>query len=87
MHRHKLHVNHPGFNLWGNIEVKEIMEVMKLMVEGEEGDKRKIFREHLHSTWENYFSGEQIMNWLGGNEFGSTMTCRRDRLPGEIEGH
>ena len=27
------------------------------------------------------------MNWLGGNVFGSTMTCRRDLLPGEIEGN
>ena len=86
-HRHRLHVKHPGFNLWVNIEVKEIMEVMKLMVEGWEGDERKTFCEHPHSTWENYFSGDQIMNWLGGNGFGSTMTCRRDRLPGEIEGH
>ena len=41
MHRHKLHVNHPVCNLWRKIEVKEIMEVMKLMVEGWEGNKRK----------------------------------------------
>ena len=50
-HIHKLHVNHPGCNLWGNIELKEIMEVMKLMVEGDEGGERKIFHEHPHSTW------------------------------------
>ena len=87
MHRHKLYVNHPGCNLWGKIEVKKIMEAMKLMVEGEEGDERKTFREHPHSTWENYFSGDQKMNWLGGNGFGSTMKCRRDQLPGEIEGN
>ena len=40
-HRQKLYVNHPGFNSWGKIEMKEIMEVMKLMVEGEEGHERK----------------------------------------------
>ena len=34
-HRHKLHVKNPGWNLWSKIEVKEIMEVVKLMVEGE----------------------------------------------------
>ena len=85
-HRHRLHVKHPGFNLWGNIEVKEIMEVMKLMVEGEDGYERKTFHENPHSTWENYFSGDQIMNWLGGNGFGSTMTCRRDWFPADIEG-
>ena len=27
------------------------------------------------------------MNWLGWNGFGATLTCRRDWLPGEIEGH
>ena len=42
-HRHKLHVNHPGCNFWRNIEVKEIMEVINLMVEREEGDKRKYY--------------------------------------------
>ena len=40
MHRHKLNVKPPGWNVWGKIEVKEIMEVVKLMVEGEEGGKR-----------------------------------------------
>ena len=37
-HRHKLYVKPPGWNIWGNIEVKEIMEVLQLMVEVEEGD-------------------------------------------------
>ena len=58
------------------------MEAMKLMVEGEDGDKIKIFREYLHSIWENYFSGYQIMDWLGGDGFGATVVCRRDQLPG-----
>ena len=62
------------------------MEVMKLVVEGEEGGEREIFCEHPHSTWDNYFSGDQIMNLIGGDLFGATMTCRRDRLPGYIEG-
>ena len=39
--RNKLHVKPTGWNIWGNIEVKEIMQVLKLMVEGEEGDKIK----------------------------------------------
>ena len=33
-HRYKLNVKPYGWNLWGKIEVKEIMEVMNLMVEG-----------------------------------------------------
>ena len=62
------------------------MEVMKLMVEGEEGDDRKVFHVHPHSTWENYFSGYHIMDWLVGNVFGATITYRRDWLLGNIEG-
>ena len=85
-HRHKFHVNHPGCNLWRNIEVKEIMELTKLVVEGDEGDQRKTLLEHPHSTWENYFSKVHIINWIGGNGCGSTMKCGRDRLPGEIQG-
>ena len=30
--RHKLHVKPPGWNAWGNIEVKGITEVMNLVV-------------------------------------------------------
>ena len=63
------------------------MEVINLVVEVEEVDKRKIFREHPYSTWKNYFSENQIMNWLGGNGFVATIACRRDWFPGEIEGH
>ena len=61
------------------------MKAMKIMAEGEEGNERKIFRENPHSTWDNYFIGYQIVDLLGGNGFGATMTCRRDWLPGEIE--
>ena len=76
----------PGWNVWGDIEVKEITEVMKLMVEVDERDEIKIFREHPQSMLDNYFSGDQIMNWLGEDGIGATMPCRRDRLLGEIEG-
>ena len=44
--RQNFHVKPPGWNLLGKIWVKEIMEVVKLVVEGEEGNERKIFREH-----------------------------------------
>ena len=66
--------------------MKEIIEVMKLMVEVEEGDEKKILCEHPHSTWDNYFSGYQIIDCLGGYGFEAKMMCRRDWLPGDIEG-
>ena len=62
------------------------MEGMKLMVEGEDEEERKIFHEHSHSTWNNDFSGDQIINWIGVNGFGATITCMRDRLPGNTKG-
>ena len=49
--------------------MKEILDVINLMVEGEGGGERKLFREHPHSTWDNYFSGYKIINFLGGNGF------------------
>ena len=50
---------------------------MNLVVEGEEGDNKTIFREHPHSKWDNGFNGDQIIYWLGGNEFGTTMAFMR----------
>jgi hypothetical protein len=47
--------------------------------------KRQIFREKPHLTFDNYFSGDTIMDWTGANGFSATMTCRRDRLPRGIE--
>ena len=44
--KNKLYLKPPGWNIWGKIEVKTIMEVMKLVVEGEERDERKILFEH-----------------------------------------
>lgn len=32
-------------------------------------------------TWDNYFSGDQIMEWLGANGFSATMTTNRGRAP------
>jgi hypothetical protein len=42
---------------------------------------QQIFREKPHSTWDNYFSGCKIFDWMGEEGFAATMTCRRDRLP------
>ena len=45
---------------------------------------RKIFKEKPHTTWDNYFSGDDIMNWCGKNEWPCTMTCQRGRLPKKV---
>ena len=64
------------------------MEDLYLLVEGEEaGGRRQIFTEKPHSTWDNFFSGDDINDWIGQNGFGVTMTCRRDRLPRGVPNH
>jgi hypothetical protein len=44
----------------------------------------QIFAKRPHSTWDNFFSGDQIFDWLGKRGFAATMTCRRDRLPSKV---
>jgi hypothetical protein len=44
----------------------------------------QIFAECPHSTWDNFFLGNQIFDWLGERGFAATMTCRRDRLPSKL---
>ena len=53
----------------------------KVRYGGVRTSRNQIFRAKPHSTWDNYFSGDIIFDWLGRNGFGATMTCRRDRLP------
>ena len=58
-----------------------IMSDMNYLVQGEASDgRRQIFMQKPHSTWDNFFSGDEINNWIGLNGFATTMTCRRDRL-------
>ena len=47
--------------------------------------REKMFCVHRQSSWDNSFSGYQIMNWLSGNVFVFTIVCMRYRLPGDIE--
>eukprot|EP00957_Ditylum_brightwellii_P018920 1422845-Ditylum_brightwellii.AAC.1 len=56
------------------------------MIQGEAGDCRKIFTKHPCSAWDNYSSGNRIMDLMGGEGFGGVITCRRDRLSGGISG-
>ena len=46
---------------------------------------KNIWLTHTPSTLDNYFTGDQIISWIGGNGFVYTMACRRYPLPGGIE--
>jgi hypothetical protein len=81
VHRHKMHEKPIGWNKQGPNEVRMIMEKINQMVVGEgTANVRKIFTEKPHSTWDNHFSGDHVMDWLGMQGLGATMTCRRDRI-------
>ena len=62
-------------------------KVSKMVMDGEDtkdGSTKNAFRAKPYITWDNYFSGDLVMYWLGQNGFGATMTCRRDRLPSVV---
>ena len=88
MHRQKMHEMRIGWTAAGPLEGRRVMEGVSKMVIDEEdavqGETRKVFREKPHTIWDNYFSGDPVMDWLGQNEFGATMACWRDRLPSGV---
>lgn len=80
-HRHKLHPCPDGWEKYqGPLEVKRIVDMIKPMCRPEPlvPGVRQIFDGYPHFTWDNHFSGDRIMDYLGENGFGATMTCRRD---------
>ena len=86
IHRHNLNER---FEKWpeGPSEVRQLIEnhIAHLVVGNDPKEsKQQIFAEKPHSTWDNYFSGDQILNWLGSQGYGATMTFRRDRLPKDV---
>ncbi len=45
-------------------------------------DKRKqIFSECTHIAMDNFFSGDDVLRYLGEGDWKGTMTCRCNRLP------
>ena len=70
-----------GFSAEGPAEVRSCIDELEKYVEGREGDRKKIFSNCPHLTWDNYFSGESICHYAGEKGFGLLMTNRRDRLP------
>ena len=47
--------------------------------------RKAIFASTTHIIADNYFSGENVMDYVGRRGFGMTCTCRRDRIPKEIK--
>jgi hypothetical protein len=46
--------------------------------------RRQIFEEHVHVAMDNFFSGDEVLRFLGEGGWKATMTCRRDQLSKEV---
>jgi hypothetical protein len=87
-HRHKVWANpDKAWTKQGPCEVCRIIEQLETMVIGEpnRSDTCQIFKEKPHSMWDNYFSGNLRMDYLGENGFAAMMTCQRNRLPKGVD--
>ncbi len=55
----------------GSAEVVHLMDIIKPLVKGapkskEPNDKRRqIFEEHIHVAMDNFFSGDEVLRFLG----------------------
>ena len=83
--RHKFFPITPPFTATGPAEVVRMIEIITPLIKGaskESTDKRKqIFDEPVHLAMDNFFSGDEVLSFLGERGWKATMTCRRDRLP------
>jgi len=84
LHRHKLHTK--LFNTQGPNEVRLLWETQLLPLCQHDNVLlgRALFQVKPHITWDNFFSGDEIMEYAADNGFGLTMTCRRDRFPKNV---
>jgi hypothetical protein len=83
--RHKFYKEEKGWTSTGPLEVKRLVELLNPLIKGnpkdEEDGRRQIFENQPHITLDNFFSGDQVIHYLGERGYKATMTCRHDRLP------
>jgi hypothetical protein len=81
IHRHKKHEKPRGWNKQGPFEVKCILEDVTNMVrvdgvdDDSDDDRIYLWDELPHFTWDNFFSGDQIFDYMGNKGFGALITC------------
>ena len=83
--RHKFYKQEKGWTCTGPVEVKRMIELLNPLIKGNQKDeqdtRRQIFDAPPHITLDNFFTGDQVLQYLGERGYQATMTCRRDRLP------
>ena len=85
MHHHKPHQKQ--FNLEGPNEVAMIRDKTLEMVDDGDVDKEALFSEPPHTTWDNFFSGDQTMECIASKGLGITCTINSGRLPAKVPSH
>ena len=92
-----------GFNSEGPAEmVQMVSQIDRLLVQDNynevemmkdgpgalhEYKMKPIYTQKPHITADNYFSGDNVMDYLGERGYGMTCTCRRDRLPSQMKSY
>jgi hypothetical protein len=73
---------------FGPAQVKYMVDMITPLVIGatkDPTDKRKqIFSECVHIAIDNFFSGDEVLRYLGEGCWKETMTCRCNRLPKSV---
>jgi len=80
LHRHNCHPQ--LFSVQGCNEVRLLWETQLLPLCQHDNPQygRALFNTKPHMMWDNFFSGDDLMEYAAEEGFGLTMTCRRDRL-------
>jgi len=90
-----------GFNAEGPAEVVQMVGLIERLLHRDGYDEialmrdgagtlheykmNPIYSQRPHITADNYFSGENVLDYLGVRGYGMTCTCRRDRFPKELK--
>ena len=78
--RHKFFEVKAPFTASGPAEVVRLIDNITPLIMGEEKDdndnRRQIFQQKIHIAMDNYFSGDEILKFLGERGWKATMTCR-----------
>jgi hypothetical protein len=81
---HSFFQKNKDFTASGPAEVVLLIDKIEPLMVGahkEEGDtRRQIFLEPVHITLVNYFSGDNVVKYLGERGYKVTMICRPKRL-------
>lgn len=89
LHRNKIYKElYPeekrGWTANGPFEFKYLCDRIYEMVDGTDGDQKKIFRTKPCVTADNYFQNCKVADYIGEKQMGAIFTSSRNSLPKEI---